>query len=456
MKKLIYSGFLFALMLAAPGVADAASRTLDRLGTLRIKNSNEYLYPSISHKNGDTALICGGDKSVRCSNGVMIYVTGAHYHGGEAHSDSRVYRCNAGGASAWYGSSVVSAATKCTDSTDGMQKIMELDGRDIWIKGKKTSLAGGSYTIVSNLCFTERGEVAEETEKKSEKTEKKSEETEKNTDSKKDKAGAKVGSGVGSSSRNTNVNAQREASCKNSGGRWSNKKCICDDAFGLTMGGDDYTCRCKNGYEWKNSADKAQGCQMTSIEVNKKKCESAAAQYKTSWTGTDCLCPNDAQGRPQEFDYTLVKCVMSAKIAQCEKVQGAVWNNLSGECVCVQPNFVINAAGTACEESSASKEKREAAELAKTKGKIKTAYDAIGALSNAKKTVWRDAEGEFNTARLASDSIAGVVLGTTGALVTSHLVKKKQAEDGFEDIQCTIGGQTVAGWGDEFSVGINK
>ena len=77
--------------------------------------------------------------------------------------------------------------------------------------------------------------------------------------------------------------------------------------------------------------------------------------------------------------------------------------------------------------------------------------DIIGGL---KLTVWKDAQGNFNTARLASDSIAGVVLGTTGALITSKLVKKKQVEDGFEDIQCVIGGQKVADWGDEFNVGM--
>lgn len=77
-----------------------------------------------------------------------------------------------------------------------------------------------------------------------------------------------------------------------------------------------------------------------------------------------------------------------------------------------------------------------------------------GMQDQLKVTVWRDEEGKFNTARLASDSIAAVVLGTTGGLVTSHVVKKNQIKKGFEDIQCTVGGQTVAGWGDEFRVGI--
>ena len=67
---------------------------------------------------------------------------------------------------------------------------------------------------------------------------------------------------------------------------------------------------------------------------------------------------------------------------------------------------------------------------------------------------WKNEEGKFNTARLASDSIAGVVLGTTGGLITSSVMKKKQVEQGFEDLRCVVGGQSVAGWGDEFMVGI--
>ena len=87
--------------------------------------------------------------------------------------------------------------------------------------------------------------------------------------------------------------------------------------------------------------------------------------------------------------------------------------------------------------------------------KITRAYARMNALSdNFQVSVWRDKQGNFNTSRLASDSIAAVVLGTTGALVTSNIVKKNQVSGGFEDVQCTIGGQVVATWGDDFSVGI--
>ncbi len=69
-------------------------------------------------------------------------------------------------------------------------------------------------------------------------------------------------------------------------------------------------------------------------------------------------------------------------------------------------------------------------------------------------SVWKTDAGKFNTARLASDSIAGVVLGTAGGIITSKIVKKNQIKNGFEDLKCTIGGQVVATYGDEFTVSI--
>lgn len=68
---------------------------------------------------------------------------------------------------------------------------------------------------------------------------------------------------------------------------------------------------------------------------------------------------------------------------------------------------------------------------------------------------WKTASGNFNGARLASDSIAGVVLGTAGGLITSNIIKKNQIRSGFEDLQCVIGGQVVADYNDEFTTRIN-
>jgi hypothetical protein len=86
---------------------------------------------------------------------------------------------------------------------------------------------------------------------------------------------------------------------------------------------------------------------------------------------------------------------------------------------------------------------------------IDTYYSRLSKIRDSLKlNVWRDAEGKFNTARLVSDSVAGVVLGTVGGLVTSHLVKKNQLKKGFEDLNCSVGGQKVAGYGDDFRIGL--
>mgnify|MGYP003290094520 CR=1 FL=1 len=74
--------------------------------------------------------------------------------------------------------------------------------------------------------------------------------------------------------------------------------------------------------------------------------------------------------------------------------------------------------------------------------------------SSAKVSVWKTADGKFNGARLASDSIAGAVLGTAGGLITHSVIKKNQTEKGFEDIKCTVNGEVVGGYGDEFVVGM--
>lgn len=80
--------------------------------------------------------------------------------------------------------------------------------------------------------------------------------------------------------------------------------------------------------------------------------------------------------------------------------------------------------------------------------KVEKFYNSLGL------SVWRDTEGNFNTARLVSDSVAAVALGTVGGIITSKVVKKNQIKQGFEDLHCSVGGQPVAGYGDEFTVGM--
>ena len=99
---------------------------------------------------------------------------------------------------------------------------------------------------------------------------------------------------------------------------------------------------------------------------------------------------------------------------------------------------------------SSAEQADHSAEIAKAKQTI----DAFFANAKDNRSVWKNAEGKFNTARLASDITAGVVLGTVGGVVSGIIIKKNQVKKGFEALHCAVGGQTVADWGDEFSVGL--
>ena len=161
-----------------------------------------------------------------------------------------------------------------------------------------------------------------------------------------------------------------------------------------------------------------------------------------------CKCIDENK----EYSRDLGKCVAKTSIdsglmdnindlTTCT-VAGTVERN--GTCVCSDSNKVIKKGK--CEYT--------AAYVAKIESELDAKYASLSAtIGGFEKSVWRDEDGNFNTARLASDSIAGVVLGTVGGIVTSNLVKKAQVKKGFEDIGCYIGGQSVANYGDEFTVG---
>ena len=86
----------------------------------------------------------------------------------------------------------------------------------------------------------------------------------------------------------------------------------------------------------------------------------------------------------------------------------------------------------------------------------KSAVDDFFEKADKKASGWKDATGKVNAKRIASDVTAGVVLGTVGGVVSGVVIKKKQIEKGFEVLHCAIGGQSVANWGDTFSVGLKK
>ena len=127
-------------------------------------------------------------------------------------------------------------------------------------------------------------------------------------------------------------------------------------------------------------------------------------------------------------------------------------NKTDFSCECLQDGTHYSVADGKCIENL--KEIKNEPDVENINRQIDTTYERIISLIDGlKKNVWRDEDGNFNTSRLVSDSVAGVALGTVSGIVTLNLVKKAQVKKGFEDIGCYIGGQSVGDYGDEFIVG---
>lgn len=252
----------------------------------------------------------------------------------------------------------------------------------------------------------------------------------------------------------------------------SQKNCRSDQTFKCEKTGDGGTCICGACYNKGNggggsttACPEGSSSQITSPT----KCKDGENFECAKWKGNVCQCgackkPGQPVVEPEKpWDCSTMVTQMASLLQwQAECVgEATIMNQISNiMTMCTNRtmtkavfesmfNSLILLKPEQCEDRSA------AALIARKKKEISEGVSKIDSfVAGFDTSVWKDKDGDFNTARLASDSIAGVVLGTTGALVTSNIVKKNQVKGGFEDIQCVIGGQTVAGWGDEFQVGI--
>ena len=236
---------------------------------------------------------------------------------------------------------------------------------------------------------------------------------------------------------------EKQAACTQSGGAWSNNACACNKNKNLKT--ENNICVCISA---DFERDALNNCVKTNLAQQRERC-AAAGNDVAYWENNSCRCRN------VDMIWQNDRCVINPNKAICDNMDDAKW--LSGECVCNDSDYVYN--NGKCVKTDDAVAREAAAQLTanqnESRGKITTLSTTLKEMQEGfKVTVWRNEDGTFNTTRLASDSIAAVVLGTTGGLVTSHVVKKNQVNKGFDDIQCTVGGQSVAGWGDEFRVGI--
>ena len=230
----------------------------------------------------------------------------------------------------------------------------------------------------------------------------------------------------------SNSSTGGKQACESSGGTWKNKKCSCASEKYLVLNGN--VCECTAGY----SRNDQKVCVPTD-ETNCKNLDKSVAE----WKNNQCVCVD----KRQIYSSVTKNCITNPEVTKCDKVADAKWTG--DKCECIKQGYELKDGKCVKGAALVSLEQKD------SRAKITSVYKKLNAMSgDFKVSVWKNADGNFNTARLASDSIAAVVLGTTGALVTSNIVKKNQVSGGFEDINCQVGGQTVAGWGDQFSVGI--
>lgn len=250
--------------------------------------------------------------------------------------------------------------------------------------------------------------------------------------------------------------------------------------------------KCKNGYELKNGkcVTKPNIVPPVVPDPNKKTCRQKRSpsiegmaccdlsSSEATWNGKSCVCTDSSKEfriehgkgvcadkgsvqEPKKCDCTANISIISNATAACGASDASIAQaitdikaqcNRGADCDADVFDFninIINEAIATC--NIGNQDNDEHGSLKLITGYV-SAIDSY--VSGLDVSVWKNAEGKFNTSRLASDSIAGVVLGTVGGVVTSTVVKKNQIKNGFEDVYCSISGQEVGGYGDEISVGV--
>ena len=405
MKKLLFicSALFFGVL--SPSVSSAVCDERELSGWA-MKNSDEYLYQSQSRYNGKFAYECGNG---HCDGNQVIFMPANHYFDGNLVTTQKLYYCAARGDQMWVEWSISDIADcdilQCR-ITDEAAKL-----GDYYIMDDNGGSVGISTGSKAQLLFTDRTNICK-----------------------------------------CRTIGEAKTACENSGGTWTGSACTCDSAKNLRV--ENNVCVCLDDVNYVRNGDR---CDLTDAAALQQKCTSQASIASGAYwddVNKQCRCTN------QQYSWNGSVCAMNPAIQKCLLITGANWNYTTGQCYCMEVGKTFNPEGTACVDATTSGGASSTTTVttdqqAAARERIESTVSKLDDIaSGLKLTVWRNEEGNFNTSRLLSDSIAGVVLGTAGGLITSNVVKKNQVENGFEDIQCTIGGQVVAGWGDEFRVGI--
>ncbi len=476
--------FLMLSMLICGAMSGAWGATynckVQDIGPFTIKKSNEYLFVNIAnynHSNGE-ALVCGHMGTNGCDNGTQVYVTGPHYHEGNLRTDGWLYQCSSSGGNSW--DAIGSTGLKKCSSTKGMRVVNPVGSNDIYVpESAYNEYVVSGYYISDSFCFYPHGSsgggdsASVVTCDGSPVGTVLTADLEKCKEYFKDFAGGdKITSCV------------KRCSDK---GSWLYGVISCADGWEPdTATGDKVICKEKKKQGGTNpgvvgkchsSVCKSEVCKACCAKPKEETIWDRGAQVCQCVNGGEftkennqwiCKVDNSQPVVPSgQCDATLLARVQGWKtqcagktevlaeidglLAYCagKAVNNDVFLRLYDELKALVDEKCVGSSEQPPQVDDGADRLRVSIRI------IRDAHSNLSGMAEGfKVSVWKDDEGKFNTSRLVSDSVAGVVLGTAGGLITSNVVKKNQVENGFEDLKCTIGGQVVADWGDQFRVGI--
>ena len=399
------------------GFAATYNCQVQEISNLSFKRSNEFLFPTYGDWNdaNGRALVCGHRGTDGCNSGVMAFINGEHYWRNKRYDGMNVYLCSTGGANAW-AQHDKDYIQLCAD-TDGKTKV-GTDGRyDYYCTNAVNTYVNNWYCVGQNRTDICRTEIEASP------------------------APAPSPSPAPAPKPTPVTTSSCVDRCRGMTGQQYNECVACCHVPSAVANWNGSTCICAQNasYLFVPNSDPTTGgqCymhgQLPEVVV-------------TPDPGYECDPVKIAQIMGWQVQYASNATISGQILAIIQYCDGNP-NEITFNTMYNQLLALINQESAAAQLSSQ--------QAASRRRIANAASDIRSVVDNLDVSKWRTAEGNFNTSRLLSDSIAGVVLGTAGGLITSNVMKKNQASNGLEDIQCTVGGQVVAGWGDQFQVGIH-
>lgn len=505
MKKIA----LFSLMccLGVSGVGAATYNCeVQEISSLSWKVSNEFLFPTYGDYNdaNGRAYVCGHRGIKGCDSGAMVLIAGEHYFTNDRQEDE-LYRCSTNGANAWAKSNK-DVLPKCTSDqikTFTLFGEMPVGKRRIYCKNAVGTYSAGGRCVGRNagdICWTDYCEDCD----------KQKPQCFSSYDGKTFNVGQ---SDTFSCDKYPEVDPNKQYYLT---GKNCYRTCLEKSDGGVVILQSIKECK-DNTYTHIDFSSSERARYKTTIP-GFKKCEKKSEPVKpgfcdkykqwdkryacclagkdTEWKGKDlsndgtCVCKDGSKWEYNEKNKR-GKCVANeTPVPPVVEEDKDCFKYISARIRCNNGNSYSEEgwqkvkqsefASMSCEEIKKSLDEDTARlvklfkELCEEKQpdiyvpqpqtgpspyEVEQAQNVLSSFTASAKdeaSVWKTAEGNFNGARLASDITAGVVLGTVGGVVTGNIIKKNQVKKGFEALHCTVGGQKVADWGDEFSVGLQR